>query len=118
VRDFIAMLPTDATEQYDPDAVAVLVRPYTNVESVAEPGRHDWPLGDLATAGEPIDDFGADTRCVVVTGTEAEAVLATATNARLGDVWQSAGVDYALTFRLLLPDETGCDDLHAGFGGA
>jgi hypothetical protein len=119
VRDFIAMLPTDATEQYDPDAVAVLVRPYTNVESVAEPGRHDWPLGDLATTGEPIEGFGNDTRCLVVADTdETHTVLAAATNARLGDVWQSAGADYALSFRPLLPDESGCEDLHAGFGGA
>jgi len=117
-RDFIAALPTDATEPYEPEAVAVLVRPYAAVtDDGPEPATHDWPLGDLADAGEPIESFGTDTRCLAVTGADADAVLAIAAAARAGDVWRSGGADYGLVFRPLLPDETGCDTLRPPFVG-
>ncbi len=116
LRAFLTVVDADiATEPYQADSVAVFVRPYDPDEivepSVAEP--HSWPLGDLAGAGEPYQGFD-DTRCLVVAGADAQTVLAAAEDAREGDPWRAAGVDYALVFRPLLPDETGCADLAPG----
>ena len=118
VREFVDSLPGDAaTDPYAAGGFAVLVRPYIAAD-VPGAGQADWPLGDLAGAGEPIEAFGSDTRCLVVTGTDAEAVLAVAADAREGARWRSNGVDYSLTFRPLLPHETGCESLRPEFGGA
>ncbi len=53
---------------YAPTAVRVLIAPATGLEpSSTEPTKLDWPLADLATAGEPVK--GAEgVRCLVVDG--------------------------------------------------
>jgi len=110
LRELVAVVDGDvATESYEADAVAVFVRPYLTDEIPAA-GRRDWPLGDLAGAGERYEGVD-DTRCLVVTGDDARTVLDVAGDAREGARWSSGGSDYALVFRPLLPNEAGCDDL-------
>ncbi len=119
-RDFIAMLPTDATEQYPVDAIAVLVSPYVTDEIPFE-GEAEWPLGSLAGAGEPIEGFSPDSRCLLVTGTDdPDTVRAAAQGTSEGARWYAEGESYNLVFRPLLPHETesGCDNLQPGFVGA
>ena len=110
LRDFLTVVDADvATERYDAGSVAVFVRPYLTDEIPAA-GQRDWPLGDLAGAGEPYEGVD-DTRCLVVTGDDAQTVLDVADDAREGARWSSGGSDYALVFRPLLPNETSCDQL-------
>jgi hypothetical protein len=50
--------------------------------------------------------------CVVVTGDEARAVATAAQRANARTPWTTPdGARWSLTFRPLLPDETGCADL-------
>lgn len=101
-----------ATGAYEAESVAVFVQPFDAAQSgdTPSPTTRDWPLGDLADAGEPYEGFD-DTRCLVLTGADAQTVLTAAAEAREGDPWESGGTEYALVFRPLLPDETSCADL-------
>lgn len=121
VRDFVDALPTDEpTETYSAQGFAVLVSERFTDE-IPEGGRVDWPLGSLLGAGEPIEGFGTNTRCLVVAGTDGPDTLrGVARDARDGAVWYSEGLGYTLTFRPLLPHElaTGCDNLRHTFVGA
>ena len=109
VRGFEADL---ATETYAADAAAVLVRPFDADErgDSPPPTTRDWPLGDLAGAGELYEGV-EDARCLVVTGADAQTVLTTAADANQGDRWRSGDAEYDVVFRPLLPDETTCADL-------
>ena len=51
--------------------------------------------------------------CVTASGAERDAILAAAENANQNTPWGSGGNQYTVTFRPLLPDETGCADLKA-----
>jgi hypothetical protein len=96
-----------SARRYDPHAVAVLSRPFLlDVET----RRRDWPLGDLAEHGRPYRG-DTDTRCAVYTGDDRDALLAAAHDARENDRWISGDESYQLTFRPLLPDERGCEEL-------
>lgn len=111
----------DATATYEAESVAVFVR--TNQaedgsDDAPEPATRDWPLGDLAGAGEPYEGFD-DTRCLVLTGADAQTVLTAAADAKEGDRWRSGNAEYDVVFRPLLPDETSCADLSPeAVGGA
>ncbi len=81
-----------ATETYEAESVAVLVRPNEAEEGSADapmPATRDWPLGDLAGAGEPFEGFD-NTRCLVLTGADAQTVLAAAADATEGDRWRTS----------------------------
>lgn len=110
-----------ATEQYEAESVAVFVRTNEAEEGsddAPEPATRDWPLGDLAGAGEPYEGFD-ETRCLVVTGADAQTVLTAAADASEGDGWRSGNAEYDVVFRPLLPDETSCADLSPeAVGGA
>jgi len=114
LRALVRGLDADlATETYEADAVAVFVRPNEAEPGTADapaPATHDWPLGDLAGAGEPYEGFD-NTRCLVLTGADADTVLTAAGDAKEGDLWRSGGGEYALVFRPLLPNESSCADL-------
>jgi hypothetical protein len=113
VREFVASLDGDTADAaYTATAVAVLVRPSDadGSDDSPPPEERAWPLGDLATAGEPLED-SPDIRCLAVTGPDAATVLDAAEDARENTRWTSAGAEYSLVFRPLLPDETTCDDL-------
>jgi hypothetical protein len=66
-----------------------------------------WPLST------PLADFGVDVagvglRCGVVDGEDQADVLALARRANQLTPWVSEGLEFGLTFRPLLPDESGC----------
>jgi len=67
-----------------------------------------WPLdAPLAGFGAPASAMG-DARCGVVNGDDWTAVRPLAAQADQLTPWTSDGKRYAITFRPLLPDETGC----------
>ena len=99
-----------APPSYEPAAVAALVRPWT-------PGEADPMLGDQpalpwpgpALPGEPV---APGVTCVLATGEAAGTVRAAASEANTLTPWSTAdGARWSITFRPLLPHETGCTDL-------
>jgi len=50
---------------------------------------------------------------VVATGAQLDTVLAAVAKANQNTPWSSGGNTYSITFRPLLPDESGCADLKA-----
>jgi hypothetical protein len=105
---------SNSAHRYLPTAVAVLILATgTNPAAAPAPAVHDWPLGDLAAAGEPTGN-GSGTRCLVVTGDDLTRVLAAANPARATDAWRANGATYTLAFRPLLPDERGCANVASG----
>jgi hypothetical protein len=91
---------------YEASAARLFVGDYRPVDDLAQEPV-PWPLGD------DLADFGAPAapgayRCGVVEGADWEAVLAAASSANTLTPWTDAGERYAILFRPLLPDETGC----------
>lgn len=97
---------------YTPDAVAALVRPWTAPEEdIAQglaPDPVPWPGPPLP--GERLGRL-PDLTCVVATGEQATAVAAAAAEANVLTPWSSGGSTWSVTFRPLLPDESGSADL-------
>lgn len=100
-------------EGYEPEAVAAVVRPWTPPEDhgsgtdVAGPPR-PWPGPPLP--GELVGPL-PDLTCVVATGDQARAVREAATGASTLTPWSSGEAVWSVSFRPLLPHETGCADL-------
>jgi hypothetical protein len=107
--------PGDGSPQvYEPSAVAAVVRPWTAPEDdgsgldFAGPPL-PWPGPPLP--GEPLGPL-PDLTCVTASGEQAAAVREAAGDASVLTPWSSAdGTTWSVTFRPLLPDETGCADL-------
>lgn len=96
-------------EEYEPTALAVLARPWVEPRSRVSQPVLDWP--GPALPGEPLDG-SADVGCAVVTGAQTPVVLAAARSGNAATPWRTAdGALWAVIFRPLLPDETGCADL-------
>jgi hypothetical protein len=94
---------------YEPTAVAALARPWTAEADppVGERPAVAWP--GPALPGEPA---GAGLTCVVTAGDQTTAVTAAARGADQLTPWTTPdGAVWAVTFRPLLPHETGCADL-------
>lgn len=71
------------------------------------PGVVGWPLKPgLAEFGEPV---GGDVRCGVLTGDDLATMRPAFQQANELTRWMSAGVEYSLILRPLLPDELGCE---------
>ena len=68
-----------------------------------QPNRLAWPLDDLATAGAAVQPEGY--RRVTVTGDDLATLKPLLDEATQITIWESAGKDYNLSFRPLLPDE-------------
>lgn len=106
-------LSAGASEPYTPAAVAGLVAPYTPPDDpqLAQSDQ-PWPGPDLP--GKPLTGpLGVS--CVVASGHQATGVLDTAASANALTPWIGAdGTRWSVTFRPLLPDETGCADLPEG----
>lgn len=108
--DELTGLSAAGSEPYTGDAVAAVVSPYTSAEEPElVPPDTAWP--GPALPGEPLNaPLGLG--CVVATGDQATAVLEAARSANALTPWTSAdGGRWSLTFRPLLPHETGCADL-------
>jgi hypothetical protein len=98
---------------YAPTAVAGLVRPWiASEDDLAQgptPEPVPWPGPELP--GTRLGPLPVVT-CVTATGAEATAVREAAGDANMLTPWLSAdGRRWSVTFRPLLPDESGCDDL-------
>ncbi|WP_369139831.1 hypothetical protein [Modestobacter versicolor] len=115
LTDLPATLPPEgeAPASYEPAAVAALVRPWTApdgdpaLDPTVQQPEAAWP--GPALPGEPT---GPGVSCVVATGDQAPAVTTAARAANQLTPWRTDdGARWAVTFRPLLPHETGCADL-------
>jgi hypothetical protein len=98
---------------YESDAVAAVVRPWTpsddDVGQGLVPQPAPWP--GPALPGEPLGPLPGLT-CVTATGEEGRAVVDAAQAATMLTPWLAAdGSRWSVTFRPLLPHESGCADL-------
>jgi hypothetical protein len=105
-------LGRSASQPYQAETLAALAMPYVKPGDglPEQPAPIAWP--GPALPGEPMSE-GLKMSCVTVTGAELGKVLAAAGKANQNTPWTSGGNRYTLTFRPLLPDETGCADLKA-----
>jgi hypothetical protein len=99
-------------QPYRPEGLAVLAQPWVKPADglPSRPAAAPWP--GPALPGESLRPAGQQ-GCVTVTGDEAGKVLAAAKNANQNTPWTSGGKTWTISFRPLLPDESGCADLQA-----
>lgn len=89
----------------EPAGVRAYVSPYTPQADLPQEAVA-WPLDQpLRGAGE---DAGAGFRCISVTGDEWRALAPAVVQANQLTPWTSGGRRFSVSFRPLLPDETGC----------
>ena len=89
-----------------PTGLRLFVSDYRPAEDLKQPAVV-WPLATpLASFGEPaaLDGY----RCATVAGADLQEVLAAAEGANQLTPWRSGGARFAILFRPMLPDETGC----------
>ena len=79
-----------------------------NSELPGEQPAIDWPLADLATAGDKVDNAVLDVRCQVVEGEDLAEVLPLLQDANSLSTFRSEGQPYSFIVVPLLPGETGC----------
>jgi hypothetical protein len=108
--DAITGLPEDAytgpSAAYEAEAIRIYASEYVPMPD-ADWQAVDWPLDDLATAGESAGE-GLGIRCQVVSGDDLAEILPLLESANDATPFRSNGVDYALDVRPLLPGERGC----------
>ena len=105
------------TSTYEATSVAALARPWTGADDgLTSPGGElpelSWP--DVAWPGPalPGEPIGPGLGCVTATGEQAAALSEAARAASALTPWVGQdGARWAITFRPLLPDESGCADL-------
>ncbi|MGY1713739.1 hypothetical protein [Geodermatophilus nigrescens] len=98
---------TGPSEPYVPQTVAAVVQPHPG-------GDPELPQPDVAWPGPelPGTPLGAGLTCVSATGREGADVLAAAASANALTPWVTPdGARWSVTFRPVLPHETGCADL-------
>jgi hypothetical protein len=97
----------DPPTEYTPQQMRVYVSDELFTDPDLPQAPADWPLGaDLATFGAEQGDLAL--RCGIVEGDDLDDLLAVARQANQLTPWLSDGAEFALTFRPLLPDESGC----------
>ena len=105
-QEFAAGTPP---QQYQPTTLAAVVAPWVDLEDGMTQPTVDWPGPPLP--GDPLPTF-PDLGCLAVSGDQLAAVLSAIENANAGTPWRSPdGGLWSISFRPLLPDETGCADL-------
>ena len=94
---------------YRPTGLRVYVSDYQPSQGLHETPVA-WPLEPpLATFGGPVAQGGLQgTRCGAVTGSDADTLIPLVEQANELTPWTSQGSRYALRFRPLMPDESGC----------
>ncbi|MFC7277152.1 hypothetical protein ACFQS1_24430 [Paractinoplanes rhizophilus] len=92
--------------RYQPETLAALARKYVAPQdaSLAGPAKA-WP--GPALPGETLNE-NLGIGCVAVSGAEKDAVWKAAESATQITPWTSGGGKWSVTFRPLLPEETGC----------
>jgi hypothetical protein len=95
-------------EDYDFTALKVFSRAVDTTLSTAptdiQPNHLPWPLADLATAGQAVEN-GQGLRVVVISGDDLATLKPLLQQATQITLWESGGSQYNLFFRPLLPDE-------------
>jgi len=111
VMDLGWLPPGSISDQgiYRPTALRVYVGEYRPGQGLHETPVA-WPLDPpLARFGDPVIQGGLmGTRCRAVTGRDLGTLLPLVEKANELTPWTSGGLRYALLFRPLLPDESGC----------
>ncbi|HWO69366.1 MAG TPA: hypothetical protein VNP94_01210 [Actinomycetota bacterium] len=108
LRSWLPEGAVGAEEAYEPHALRVLVQPWREPPDPAlSQAEVAWPLGPLSGFGRG-SDLAPGARCGVVEGPDLHEVLPLAERANELTPWTSGGQRYLLTFRPLLPDESGC----------
>ncbi|SOD93220.1 hypothetical protein [Blastococcus haudaquaticus] len=98
-----------ATSSFEPEAVAAIASPWVDPGDGLVQAEQPWP--GPALPGEPTGG-PPDVTCVTATGAQAQAVLDAAGAGNAATPWVTGdGSRWSVTFRPLLPDETGCADL-------
>ncbi|MFI5493721.1 hypothetical protein [Actinoplanes sp. NPDC051859] len=105
------LLAGSGAQPYLPETLAVVVRPYVQPgDDLPRPQPVAWPgpalPGEALAAPQKLS-------CVSATGDQRDAVFAAAKAANSATPWSSGGNNWAVTFRPLLPGESGCADLKA-----
>ncbi|MEV6303573.1 hypothetical protein AB0M02_29475 [Actinoplanes sp. NPDC051861] len=95
---------------YVPEEVAALASPWTDPGDGLAGKPVAWP--GPALPGEALN-ASTGTHCVTATGAQKDAVWAAAEKANQQTPWESAGKQWRVLFRPLLPDESGCDSLRS-----
>jgi len=107
--DSLTALGNSATTAYVPGAVAAIASPWIDPGDGMSYPAIAWPgpaLPGTPTGGPP--DMG----CVTVAGAEVAPLLELAGTATQLTPWTTPdGATWAVTFRPLLPEESGCEDL-------
>lgn len=84
-----------------------LLAVYALPQEEATAAGRQWPLTELATAGDP-NDFG---RCQIISGDQMRDVTIAAVTATRQEFWRSGEAVFHVAFRPVLPDEKDCTSL-------
>jgi hypothetical protein len=105
-------MPAADQQPYRPETLAALAQPYAEPDDglPEQPGPVAWP--GPALPGEYLNP-AVEIGCVTAAGAQLDEVLAVVQNANQNTPWTSGSGRYTVTFRPLLPDESGCADLKA-----
>ena len=101
----------DEDHPFDFEGIRIYVGKAVIVPDSELPGEQpavDWPLGDLATSGETVDNAVLDVRCQVIEGADLEEVLPLLEGANSLATFRSAGQLYSFIVVPQLPGDTGC----------
>ena len=99
----------EGSAPYSPTEIAVIATPWVDPQDGLSQPEVAWP--GPALPGEPSGGL-PDTTCVSAAGDQAQALLTAARSANAATPWVTAdGARWSITFRPLLPDESGCADL-------
>ncbi|WP_433825168.1 hypothetical protein ACQP2E_23900 [Actinoplanes sp. CA-015351] len=98
------------SQPYAPEEIAAIAQAWTDPGDGLAGKPVTWPGPQLP--GEYLNKTVA-IRCLAVTGAEKDAVLAAAEKANQQTPWASGGKQWSVTFRPLLPDESGCESLRS-----
>jgi hypothetical protein len=111
-------------EEYPIERLQIVAQPMDSSVATPDPDDPtqnqppmDWPLATPLTEATPVTDLlgsARNLRCGVITGEDAATLVAAARQANILTPWVSQGNRYFVTFRPLLPDETGCPPRPAG----
>ena len=77
-------------------------------DAPGEPTPVAWPLGDLASVGDAVENPAIEVRCDVLDGDDLATVLPLLRDAHELSVFKSGDAFYRFIPRPLLPDESGC----------
>lgn len=93
---------------YEPTALRIYTGPYQPDPNLTQTPIA-WPLTPgLDMFGQSAENTPGGMRCGTVTGADAATLLPLAEQANQLTPWTSGGTQYGLSFRPLLPDESGC----------